>query len=101
MQPESLSISPDGKKVAISSIRGHAAGIWVYDLARDSMTRLTFGAGIYDTPVWSPDGRYVVFSGYSVGIMYARADGGGRPQTLVESKRELFLPAAFTPDGKV
>ena len=96
----SLSISPDGKKVALSIMGGDSAGLWVYDLSRDTMTRLTFDPGTYDAPVWSPDGRYIVFSAFGAGIQWARADGAGRPQLLVAAKT-IVDPAAFAPDGKL
>jgi len=95
----SLSISPDGKRVALAVIEGANAGIWVYDLQRDTMMRLTFGGGNFDNPVWSPDGQYVVFSSYGNGIFEARADGASQPQALTESKTTQ-IPGAFTPDGK-
>ena len=95
-----LSISPDGKKMALSIMGGDGAGIWIYDLARETMTRLTFEQGTYDAPVWTPDGRFIVFSAFGVGIQYARADGAVRPHVLVESKA-ILDPAAFAPDGKV
>ena len=95
-----VSVSPDGKKVALSIMAGDSAGVWVYDLSRETMTRLTFDQGTYDAPVWSPDGRYIVFSAFGTGILSARADGAGRPQILVESKT-ILDPGAFGPDGKV
>jgi len=95
-----MSVSPDGRKVALSAMGGERSGIWVYDLSRDTMTRLTFDQGTYDAPVWTPDGRYIAFSAFGVGIQYARGDGAGRPRILVESKT-IVDPAAFGPDGKI
>jgi serine/threonine-protein kinase len=62
------------------------------------MTRLTFGGGFSIVPIWSPDGRYILFRSPE-GISWTRSDGAGKPQTLIPSKN---LPAAwsFTPDGK-
>jgi Tol biopolymer transport system component len=88
------SISPDGTRVAMSL----AGDIWVYDLHREALTRLTFGKGFYTSPLWSPDGKYLVFSALS-GIFQVRADGSGQPQILVAMKGTRF-PASFTPDGK-
>lgn len=66
---------------------------------REAMTRLTFGGGIYFFPIWSPDGRFVVFWSVGKGIFRARADGASQPQALTETKREQY-PGSFTPDGK-
>ena len=50
--------SPDGQSLALIVDRD----IWRYEWRRDTMTRLTFTGGI-NTQLWSPDGRYIVFSG--------------------------------------
>jgi serine/threonine-protein kinase len=92
------SVSPDGNRIALSLSDGGSPDIWVYDPQRDAMTRLTFGSECR-YPVWSPDGRYVVFGCSGKGIFQTRADGAGQPQALTESKTRQ-IPWSFTPDGK-
>ena len=85
-------LSPDGERLAISM-----NDIWIYEWRRDTMTRLTFRPGsIY--PVWSPDGRYILFEAPG-GIYWTRSDGSGKPQQLTQSKNAQY-PWSFTPDGK-
>jgi Tol biopolymer transport system component len=91
-------VSPDGKLVALSVSSGGGSDIWVYDWQRDATAHLTFGGGTFTFPVWSPDGRYVVFHG-DTGIFWARADGAGKPQLLIEGQYGQF-PWSFSPDGK-
>ncbi len=91
-------LSPDGKLLTLAVSSGNDADIWTYDWHRDTMTRLTFGGGGYLFPAWSPDGRYVVFSGAG-GIFWTRADGAGKPQPLIQSKN-INYPWSFSPDGK-
>ena len=91
-------LSPDGRRLVMLTTEGSSSDIWVYEWARDTMTRLTFGGGSYDAPVWSPDGRYVAFQAQG-GISWTRADGAGKPQTLTQSKNRQS-PRSFTPDGK-
>jgi Tol biopolymer transport system component len=90
------SLSPDGNKLAIST---STADIWVYEWQRDTMTRLTFGTGGSIYPIWTPDGRYIVFEATGVGIFWTRSDGSGKPQPLTQSK-DIQYPWSFTPDGK-
>jgi len=95
----SLSLSPDGKRVALTITEGGSSDVWVYDPQRDAITRLTLGGGANVLPIWSPDGQYIVFGRLTGGIFQARADGAGQPQTLTENKLTQ-APFGFTPDGK-
>jgi serine/threonine protein kinase/Tol biopolymer transport system component len=94
-----LSLSPDGKRVALTLNEGGSRDVWVYDQQRDAMTRLTFGGAAYVNPIWSPDGQHVVFSSLGNGIFQARADGASLPQALTQSN-STQIPFSFTPDGK-
>jgi serine/threonine-protein kinase len=87
-------LSPDGQRLALDD----GTDIWVYEARRDTMTRLTFGGGVSTQPVWSPDGRYIVFEG-SGGIGWVRSDGAGKPQLLIQNKFAA-VPYSFTADGK-
>jgi serine/threonine-protein kinase len=94
--------SPDGSGLAVSANSGQGADIYVWDFGRGSMTRLTSNAGANLEPVWTPDGKHLVFyfpvaGGYAVG--WIRADGAGGIERLLES-RSLIVPYSFTPDGR-
>jgi len=92
-------LSPDGKLLALSIAEGGGQDIWVYDWQRDAMMRLTSGGEAYAFPVWTSDGRYVLFTS-ATGVMFsARADGASKPQRLIPSKSGQF-PWSVSPDGK-
>jgi serine/threonine-protein kinase len=86
-------LSPDGSRLAVVS----ASDIWVYEWQRETMRRLTHGMAA-TTPVWTPDGRYIVFRAPG-GIFATRSDGSTNPQPLTQGKNPQF-PASFSPDGK-
>ena len=88
------SLSQDGSRLAISTL----SDIWVYEWQRDTMTRLTFGSGTSIYPIWSPDGRYILYEAPG-GIFWTRSDGSGKPEPLTQSKNPQY-PWSFTPDGK-
>ncbi len=91
--------SPDGKRLALVINESGNDDIWVYDWQRDAMTRLTFDPQSDDSPVWTPDGRYIAYRSQD-GIYLIRADGAGKPRRLTESKAADQVPYSFTPDGK-
>jgi Tol biopolymer transport system component/predicted Ser/Thr protein kinase len=90
-------LSPDGQRLAMAVSEGPNSDTRVYELRRDTFTRLTVPGGQISSPVWSPDGRYLVFIG--TGMFWIRSDGAGQPQPLTRSKT-LQAPWSFTPDGK-
>ena len=52
--------SPDGRRLALAISTSSGTDIYVYELERETMTRLTFG-GHARTPVWTPDGKHIAF----------------------------------------
>jgi serine/threonine protein kinase/Tol biopolymer transport system component len=91
-------LSPDGRRLALVVTDGSGADIWVYDWQRDTMTRLTFDGKVV-SPVWTPDGRYIVFASAGAGMFVTRSDGAGKAQPLTQSKNNQS-PWSFTADGK-
>jgi Tol biopolymer transport system component len=96
-----ISLSPDGKRVAVDIAGNSSRDIWLFDLARGNMIRFTTGHdNIY--PVWSTDGRRIAYSVNVAGtynILVRAADGSGPVDTLVTGTRYKF-PGSFTPDGR-
>jgi serine/threonine-protein kinase len=95
--------SPDGERLAVDLFDGSQADVWTYDIARDTMTRLTFDAADDLRPVWSPDGRRIAFASKRekgpFSLYWQRADGTGEVQLLVKGTNDLF-PGSFHPSGK-
>ena len=53
--------APDGQRLALE-IREGSSHIWVYEWARDTLTRLTSDPALDQKPVWTPDGRRIAFA---------------------------------------
>ena len=98
-------VSSDGSRLAIT-IRSSFEDfdIWIYELEREVWTRLTLAGDIVGDPLWSPDGKWFVYSsdqtGYSK-IYRIRADGAGDPEQLTSGEGYGDWPVSFSPDGKV
>jgi len=92
-------VSPDGQRLALELREGPNTDVWMYDLQRDTLTRVTFSGTPNGSPLWSPDGRYIVFLAQGQGLSSVRADGASKSQLLTQTKN-VQLPQSFTPDGK-
>jgi len=95
-------LSPDGKRLAFSNASSQGADIWVKDLERDTPSRLTFLGGTNNFPVWTPDGKAIVFKSQdpaNPGLYWIRSDGSGAAQRLTDGK-SVDNPYSFSPDGK-
>ncbi len=94
-------LSPDGNKLAIH-VQAANDDVWLYHIGRKSLTRLTFGGGNSGYPVWTPDGRYVIYGserGRATNIYRAAWDGSGKEERLTNSPQSQY-PHSVSPDGK-
>jgi predicted Ser/Thr protein kinase/WD40 repeat protein len=100
-------ISPDGERLTFRNgvgSSGAAKGdIFVYDLRRETLQRLTFTNQENFYPIWAPDGKHIAFrspspSGGSY-IKWIRSDGAGEPSLLLETE-SIANPYSISPDGQ-
>jgi len=95
------SIAPDGNRIAVTQNDHKGPAIWVFETARGTATRLT-SPGAH--PVWSQEGRRIVFSAgpdettAAVHIWTIAADGSGPTAPLVKGPFPVF-PQGWSPDG--
>ena len=95
-------LSPDGRRVAMQrTVKGNG-DIWLLDLVRGGMTRLTFDAALDINPVWSPDGMRIAFASNRTGVfdLYVKpSNGSGAEERLVESPNNK-APQDWSRDGR-
>ena len=102
-EEEFPALSPDGRLLAMTVTNQQGSHIWLWDLQRDTLNRLTY-EGDNHAPIWSPDGQWVVFSSNQQGpesnLYRRRADGTGPAERLLSSVNHQD-PGSFSPDGKL
>jgi serine/threonine protein kinase len=100
-------ISPDGRRIALSVVADDSSGIdiWIWDVVRKNLTRLTFDKKLALPPVWTLDGKRIVYwSDHEIpdsgAIYWKPADGTGEAEKLGSAPDRRLLPYAFSSDGK-
>ena len=102
-------LSADEKRVALAlgsgSRENPRSDIWIVDLARDLRSPLTVDPGIDRSPVWSPDGTRIAFSGERSGknsLRQKSVDGTAGDELLLESpdKALAMSPTDWSSDGR-
>jgi Tol biopolymer transport system component/predicted Ser/Thr protein kinase len=77
--------SPDAKRV-VTIASGDPADIWLIETSRGVPSRLTSGRGARISPVWSPDGRTIMYSsGAPFNLFRIASDGAGVEERVTQS----------------
>jgi serine/threonine-protein kinase len=98
------SFDPDGRRLAMDIFDGRQVDVWIFDWAREFLSRLTSDPEDDREPVWTPDGRRIVFGSTrdtksAFNLYWQRADGTGAVQRLTQSANAQY-PASWHPSGK-
>ena len=98
-------LSPDGRFLTIEIVSQDKGNrdIWIYNLVRNSPTRLTYNPVTDNCPIWTPDGKRITFSFGShlsaPELAWKPADGSGEKEQLCTMKQAQF-PMSWSPDGR-
>jgi Tol biopolymer transport system component len=100
-----LALSPDERRAAVALTTGPPLNrdVWLVDLARDVMTRLTFQPGEDSNPVWSPDGARLAFTSMRAGagsLRVVRVGGTAVDEPLIEQESAVFAAGDWSSDGR-
>ncbi len=94
---EQIRLSPDGRLIA--TVFG--GEIWIYDIERGTLTRLTHREGTDKNPVWHPNRRELVLTSGRAGplnLFTKPTDGVGPAVHFLESTFHDFA-SSWSPDG--
>jgi Tol biopolymer transport system component len=82
-------LSPDGHRIAEDQTGpdGRNNAIWIHEPARGAATRLTFDPSGNQAPIWSPDGKQILFSSnrsFGFHLYLKNADGSGSEEDVAD-----------------
>ena len=98
-------LSPDGKRVAVSinDPRTGTDDIWLFDVARNVSSRFTSHPLREFLPIWSPDGKEILYGSSSKGpedIYKKLASDAGPEDVVLESIVAHKHPTDWSHDGR-
>jgi eukaryotic-like serine/threonine-protein kinase len=102
-----IALAPDDKAAVFDKTdeENQNTDVWFYDLQHDSAKRLTFDTAIDTTPMFSPDGKRVLFASsreHSFKLFVKNADGADEEKVLDmdAGDRADHYPCDWSSDGK-
>ena len=99
-----VALSPDGTRAVASrtNIQDTArADLWLFDLSGGGATRLTLGTGMVAFPLWSPDGKEIVFTFGHNALRRKLASGEGDEREILRTESGGFVQATgWSPDTR-
>ena len=102
----SVALSPDGRRVAVSRTNPENTpnwDVWLLDVGRNTSTRLTYEQVRASSPVWSADGSSVIFDSVRAGevnLYLKLASGAGDERLLLKSSDGYKYATSSSPDGR-
>ena len=98
-----LAASPDGRQLALSIVQGSEQQVWVKQLPRGPLSKLTFEGTTAYRPAWTADGRSVGFisnaRGGVLSLFVKRADGSAMAQWLPADSARSIGEVTWSRDG--
>jgi eukaryotic-like serine/threonine-protein kinase len=92
-------IAPDGRRVAAAVGNPTRADLWLLDVQRGVSSRFTFTGTAHSDPVWSPDGRTIVYRARN--SIFRKDSSGAGEEQRVTNTATLQSPTDWSRDGRL
>ncbi len=93
-------LSPDGSRIALD-VRDQESDVWLWEFRQATLRRFTFEPSFDGYPVWTPDGRRLIFTSSRTrpqSLYVQQADGTGSVRPLLKGAQDISA-YSLTPDG--
>jgi eukaryotic-like serine/threonine-protein kinase len=97
---ENFRLSPDGRRVAAARDKPGGTDLWLMDTERGVANRFTSRPGNSLYPIWSPDGRSLVFRSL-FNLFRKEAGGTGAAERLITESTNAQNPSDWSRDGRL
>jgi len=98
-----IRISPDERAIAFVRTDANNTDVWVLDLARGVPSRITFDSAVDNLPIWSNDGRRILWPSRRSGsfdLFIKSATGAGNDERLIAMGTINGWGTDWSADGK-
>jgi eukaryotic-like serine/threonine-protein kinase len=97
-------LSPDGTRAVVTQLdpQNGKRALWLIDFSRGTSTRFTFGSSNAANPIWSPDGKRIIFRFNPSGVydIYQKPASGATDEELLLKSSEDKHPTSVSRDGR-
>jgi eukaryotic-like serine/threonine-protein kinase len=96
-----MRFSPDGRRLVVAREDATETGkydLWLMDVERASLSRLTFHPAVGYSAAWSPDGTHLAIASLGTKVQIIPANGTGTPVTA--SSEQVSAVRDWSSDGR-
>lgn len=92
-------LSPDERQIAVQRATAEAQDLWLFDADRRVSTRLTADRTISTQPVWSRDGRTILYTHLGSSTLFRKLSSGAGEKQVVIQRSNNSMPYDWSRDG--
>ena len=101
---ENLRLAPDGHRAAVTleDPQSGVTGLWIVDVERNVASRFDLAGSDANSPVWSPDGRRLVYcrARDAAPSLHVKPLAGGAEEVLLASTGSMQCASDWSADGR-